>query len=128
MVVGFGSGVVCYLALSIKEKAKLDDALDVLAVHLIGGLFGSIVLGLFADSKINPAVTNEGLFLGGGTELLKDQTVAAIVVFAFSFVATYIIAKVIQVTMGLRVDEETEQVGLDRSLHAETAYSYDARI
>ena len=128
MVIGFAAGIICYLALAIKEKAKLDDALDVLAVHLVGGLFGSLALGLFADKAINPLVTNEGLFLGGGLELLKDQTVAAAFVFAFSFVATYVIAKLIQVTMGLRVDEETEQIGLDRALHAETAYSYDARI
>ncbi len=128
MLIGFLSGVICYLALAIKEKAKLDDALDVLAVHLVGGLFGSVVLGLFADASVNEAVTHEGLFLGGGTDLLVDQIVAAAAVFAFSFVVTYLIAKVIQVTMGLRVDEETEQIGLDRSLHAETAYSYDARI
>ncbi|MCU1358071.1 MAG: amtB [Acidimicrobiales bacterium] len=124
LLIGFAAGMICYLALSIKEKAKLDDALDVLAVHLVGGIFGSIALGLFADSKINEAVTNNGLFIsGGGIELLKDQVVATAAVFAFAFVGSYVIAKGIDVVIGLRVEEETEEIGLDQGLHAETAYS-----
>ena len=121
MLIGFAAGIICYLALAIKEKAKLDDALDVLAVHLVGGIFGSIALGLFADSAVN-SVVPDGLFLGGGTGLLQDQIVATVAVFAFALVGSYAIAKVIQVTMGLRVDEETEDMGLDQVLHAETAY------
>ena len=74
-------------------------------------------------ASINPVVTNEGLFLGGGTELLKDQVVASVVVLAFSFVVTMIIGKAIDLTMGLRVDEAAEEEGLDISQHAETAYS-----
>ena len=124
ILVGFFAGVICYLALAIKEKAKLDDALDVLAVHLIGGLFGTLALGLFADAAINPVVTEPGLFIdGGGVELLKDQAVAAIVVFIFSFVVTYVIALGVSKTIGLRVDEETEDIGLDQVLHSETAYN-----
>jgi ammonium transporter, Amt family len=124
ILVGFFAGVICYLALAIKEKAKLDDALDVLAVHLIGGLFGTLALGLFADAAINPVVTEPGLFIdGGGVELLKDQAVAAIVVFIFSFVVTYVIALGVSKTVGLRVDEETEDIGLDQVLHSETAYN-----
>jgi Amt family ammonium transporter len=124
LIIGFVAGVLCYLALSIKEKAKLDDALDVLAVHLVGGVFGSIALGLFADSTINEVVEHKGLFIsGGGAELLKDQVVGSVAVFAFSLVVSYALARVIQATIGLRVDEETEDLGLDTVLHAETAYN-----
>ncbi|WP_426571208.1 ammonium transporter [Aquihabitans sp. McL0605] len=124
MIVGFAAGTICYLALEIKEKIKLDDALDVVAVHLVGGIFGSLVLGLFADKAINPAVTHPGLFMDGGSlELLKDQAVGTVVVFAFSFVVTYAIARGVSATIGLRVDEETEDIGLDQVLHSETAYN-----
>ena len=123
IIIGFAAGIICYLALFIKEKFKLDDALDVLAVHLCGGIFGSVALGLFADKAINPAVTHPGAFMkGGGTDLLVDQIVASAAVFAFSFVGSLVIGKVIDMTIGLRVDEETEDVGLDQALHAETAY------
>jgi Amt family ammonium transporter len=82
-----------------------------------------VLLGLFADSAVNGAVTNDGLFLGGGLELLKDQVVASGVTLAFSFVVTLAIAKVIDVVIGLRVDEAEEDEGLDISQHAETAYA-----
>jgi Amt family ammonium transporter len=129
LIIGFLAGVVCYLALFIKEALKLDDALDVIAVHLVGGLFGSIALGFFADSAVNELVTHNGLFIkDGGTDLLVDQIVASLAVFAFSFAVSFALGKVIQLTIGLRVDEETEDIGLDQALHAETAYSYDSRI
>ena len=117
------TGVVCYLALGIKKAFKFDDSLDVIAVHLVGGLVGSILLGFFADSAINSVVTNEGVFLGGGTDLLVDQIVASVVTIGFSFVASIIIGKVIDLTMGLRVTEEAEDEGLDLSQHAEVAYA-----
>jgi Amt family ammonium transporter len=90
---------------------------------LVGGLVGSILLGFFADASINAVVTNEGVFLGGGTELLVDQIVASVVTIGFSFVASLIIAKAIDLSIGLRVDESDEEEGLDLSLHAETAYA-----
>ena len=122
LVIGGLAGVLCYLALFIKERFKLDDALDVLAVHLVGGVFGSIAVGFFASSSINSVVPN-GLFSkGGNADLLVDQVVASAAVFAFALVGSVIIAKVIDLTIGLRVDEETENIGLDQSLHAETAY------
>jgi ammonium transporter, Amt family len=121
--IGAIAGILCCLALGIKKAFKFDDSLDVVAVHLVGGLVGSILLGFFADSAINGVVTNEGVFLGGGTDLLIDQLVASGVVLAFSFVATIIIGKVIDLTMGLRVDESAEDEGLDISQHAETAYA-----
>jgi Amt family ammonium transporter len=121
--IGFLAGAICYLALGLKKAFKFDDSLDVVAVHLVGGLVGTILLGFFADSAINGVVTNEGLFLGGGADLLIDQIVAAAATLAFSFVVTLIIAKVIDLTMGLRVDEAAEEEGLDISQHAETAYA-----
>jgi Amt family ammonium transporter len=121
--IGLVTGAVCYLALSIKRAAGFDDSLDVVAVHLVGGLVGSILLGFFADSAINSVVTNEGVFLGGGGDLLVDQIVASVVTLAYSFVVSFIIAKVIDTTMGMRASAEAEDAGLDVSLHAEHAYS-----
>lgn len=121
--IGAITGAVCYLALSLKKAFTFDDSLDVIAVHLVGGLVGSILLGLFADSTINGAVTNEGLFLGGGGDLLVDQIVASVVTLAFSFVASIIIGKAIDLTIGLRVSDEDEELGLDLSQHAEVAYA-----
>lgn len=121
LIIGAAAGILCYLALGIKEKLNLDDSLDVIAVHLVGGVVGSLLLGLFADTGINGEF--DGLFYGGGIELFKDQLVAGLVVGAFSFVATYIIAKAIDATMGLRVDEDAELQGLDQNQHAESAYS-----
>ncbi|HEY8548052.1 MAG TPA: ammonium transporter [Acidimicrobiales bacterium] len=121
--IGFATGVICYLALGIKKAFKLDDSLDVIAVHLVGGLVGSILLGLFADKSVNPGVVDEGTFLGGGTDLLVDQIVASVVTLVFSFVVSIVLGKVIDLVIGLRVDETGEDVGLDLTLHAETAYN-----
>jgi Amt family ammonium transporter len=121
--IGAFTGAVCYLALGIKKALKLDDSLDVIAVHLVGGLVGSILLGFFADSSINAVVTNEGVFLGGGTDLLVDQIVASVVTLGYSFVVSLVIGKVIDLAMGLRVSEEAEDEGLDLSQHAEVAYA-----
>jgi Amt family ammonium transporter len=124
MLIGAAAGLLCYSALSIKARFKLDDALDVLAVHLVGGLFGSVVLGLFASHAINKAVTHQGLFLGGGFRLLGDQAVAAAVTFVYALVVTFVIAKLIDLTIGLRITEDQEREGLDLALHAETAYAF----
>jgi len=121
--IGGFAGIVCCLALSLKKLGKFDDSLDVVAVHLVGGLVGSILLGFFADASINSAVAHEGVFLGGGAELLKDQIVASVVTLAYSFVVTIVIAKIIDATIGLRVSEADEEEGLDLSQHAETAYA-----
>ena len=120
--IGLIAGAVCYLALGIKRAFHFDDSLDVIAVHLVGGLVGSLLLGLFADSAINSAVVNEGLFLGGGADLLVDQTIASVVTIVFSFTVSLVLGKAIDVTMGLRVSEEDEDTGLDLSQHAEVAY------
>ena len=119
VVIGLLAGAGCYLALQVKEKLRLDDSLDVIAVHLIGGLIGTILLGFFGDSEIGG---RDGLFFGGNAELLFDQTVGAVAVLIFSGVVTYVIAVGIDRTIGLRVDTDAELTGLDQSQHAETAY------
>ncbi|HZA75645.1 MAG TPA: ammonium transporter [Acidimicrobiales bacterium] len=121
--IGLIAGAVCYLALGLKKAFGLDDSLDVIAVHLVGGLVGSLLLGFFADAAINPAVVNEGVFLGGGGSLLWDQVVASVVTLAYSFVVSCAIGLAIDATMGLRVDDAAEDEGLDLSQHAEVAYA-----
>lgn len=121
MIIGAVAGAGCFAALGIKERMNWDDSLDVIAVHLVGGIIGTLLLGFFADSAVNG--DTDGLFFGGGAELLKDQFVAAAAVGAFSFTVTLGIAVVISKTMGLRVSEDDELLGLDQSQHAEAAYS-----
>jgi Amt family ammonium transporter len=121
VIIGLIAGVVCYLALSLKTKFGFDDSLDVIAVHLVGGILGAILLGFFADTKVN-SLGFDGIFFGGGADLLIDQLVALGATIVFSFVVTWIIAKAIDATIGLRVNTEDEQVGLDQSQHAESAY------
>jgi Amt family ammonium transporter len=121
--IGLVTGAVCYLALGIKRAFKLDDSLDVIAVHLVGGLAGSLMLGLFADSAINPAVVDEGLFVGGTGALLWYQFVASVVTIAYSFAVTFIIGMVLDKTIGLRITPAQEEEGLDLSQHAEEAYA-----
>ena len=121
LLIGLAAGAICYLSLALKNRFGFDDSLDVIAVHLIGGLLGSLLLGLFSDTTIN-SLGADGLFNGGGSSLLGKQLLASVAVFAFSFGVTYIVAMIINKTMGLRVTHDEEMVGLDQSQHAETAY------
>jgi Amt family ammonium transporter len=121
VAIGAVAGAVCYLALRLKTKFGFDDSLDVIAVHLVGGLVGALLLGLFADTKVN-ALGFDGLFFGGGTGLLVDQVGASGATLAFSFGVTFVVAKILNATMGIRVSTEDELVGLDQSQHAESAY------
>ncbi len=122
LVIGFVAGVVCFLAIQLKFKFGYDDALDVVAVHLVGGIIGSLLLGFFADVSINPAGA-DGAFFGGGMELLGKQAAAVGATLAWSGTISFILAKVIQATVGLRTSDEEETQGLDLSQHAESAYS-----
>ena len=121
IAIGVGAGVLCYLALKIKFQFNFDDALDVIAVHLVGGIFGSLAVGLFAQSSIN-TLTADGLFYGGGMGQLINQAIAVVVAFVFSFVVSWVLAKVVDATMGLRVTEAEERHGLDLALHEEQSY------
>ncbi len=119
--IGLIAGAVCYLALALKAKFGFDDSLDVIAVHLVGGILGAILLGFFSDIKVN-ALGFDGVFYGGGTSLLIDQLVALGATIVFSFSVTWVMAKILDRTIGLRVTTEQELVGLDQSQHAESAY------
>lgn len=121
LFIGLGAGVFCFFAVDIlKAKLRIDDALDVFAVHGIGGIWGAVATGIFADLSVNPAGRN-GLINGNPGQVVT-QVVTVVVVGAFSAVATFGILKVIDLTIGLRVAEEDEVLGLDSSTHNELAY------
>lgn len=120
-LIGFIAGGVCALAVGMKYRFGFDDALDVVGVHLVGGIIGSISIGFFGSSKVN-SLGLDGLFYGGGVALLGKQVFAVLVVATYSFVMTYIIGLVIEKTIGFRVAPEDELIGVDLSEHAESAY------
>jgi Amt family ammonium transporter len=123
LLIGFAAGAVCFLAIQLKFRLGYDDALDVIGVHLVGGILGSLMVGLFADKAVNP-LGGDGLFFGGGLELLGYQAVAVLATLLWSGVISFVLAKVISGTIGLRCTDEEEAVGLDLTQHAETAYSF----
>lgn len=112
--------MLCALAVGLKYRFGYDDSLDVVGVHLVGGLWGTLSIGLFATATSPAGV--DGLFFGGGVDQLWRQAVGAFAVLAFSFVLTYIIGLIIQKTIGFRLDEESEVEGIDGGEHAESAY------
>jgi Amt family ammonium transporter len=122
IAVGGLAGGICCLAISLKNKFGFDDALDVVGVHLVGGLAGTLLIGFFATKTTNGFV--DGLFYGGDASQLGKQAIAAFAVMGYSFFATLIIALILKYTIGLRVSEEAEIVGIDQSEHAETAYEF----
>ena len=127
MVVGAIAGVVCFLALSLKTRFRFDDALDVIGVHLVGGVLGSLLLGLFADKGVN-ALGADGLFFGGGLSLMGKQLLAVGATLLYSGVMSFAIAKAIDMTIGMRVSDDDESAGLDLTQHSETAYSFSGRM
>ena len=121
VVIGLFAGILCSLAVSLKYKFNLDDSLDVVGVHLVGGIWGSLAIGLFGASAIN-SVGLDGLFYGGGLALLGKQAIGVAVVALYSFIATLIIGFAIETTIGFRVKRDVEVAGIDLNEHAETAY------
>ena len=124
IIIGFVAGAVCFMAIQLKFRFGYDDALDVIGVHLVGGIVGSLLLGLFAEKAVNPDFGAKRLFFGGGLELLGYQAVAVLATMVWSGGISFVLAKVISATIGLRCNDEEEIVGLDLSQHAETAYSF----
>src|SRR5438132_1155808 len=123
ILIGLGAGTLCYLAMQRRPRLKVDDALDVWAVHGIGGTWGAIATGLFATVAINSGAAN-GLFYGNPGQLLT-QAIAVGATWLYAAGATFVIVKVIDLTIGMRVREHEEALGLDVSQHGEIAYQLD---
>jgi Amt family ammonium transporter len=121
VVIGLVAGMICALAVGLKYKFNFDDSLDVVGVHLVGGLWGCLSIGFFGSSAIN-SVGLDGILYGGGTTLLGKQAFGAFFVLTYSFIATLIIGFIIDKTIGFRVKLDAEVAGIDYNQHAETAY------
>jgi Amt family ammonium transporter len=128
LVVGVLAGVGCALAVGLKFRLGFDDSLDVVGVHLVGGLIGTILIGFLA-TKGSPTGAagidmNDGLFYGGGFTQLLAQLEGALFVMVFSFVVTYLLGLLLHKTIGFRVTPEEEASGIDLAEHAETGYDF----
>ena len=121
IAIGLGAGVLCYGAVLWKSRLGYDDALDVVGIHGVGGIWGALATGLFASKAINAAGA-DGLFYGNPAQL-GIQAMAVLISVVFSFVGTFVILKLVDGLMGLRVSEEEERMGLDLSQHEERSYS-----
>nr|WP_018385064.1 ammonium transporter [Wenjunlia vitaminophila] len=124
IAVGVIAGVLCAWAVGWKYKLGYDDSLDVIGVHLVGGLTGSLLIGLFATGGVQNDV--EGLFYGGGLDQLGRQAAGSFAVLGYSFVVSFLLAKAIDRVMGFRAPEDAEIGGVDQAFHAESAYDHAA--
>ncbi len=121
-IIGAVAGILCYYGIMAKNKFGYDDSLDVVGIHGLGGVIGLLSAGVFASKAINPGGDN-GLFFGNASQL-GIQCVAIIATIVYTFVATYLLLKVVDVIVGLRVSEEDEARGLDLSQHSEVGYNF----
>ncbi len=122
LVIGLLAGILCYWGVNIKNKFGYDDSLDAVGVHGVGGTFGALATGLFASKLINPGGA-DGLFFGNPSLLaIQAASVGAAIVYAF--VVSWILLKLLEKTMGLRVGQEEEVEGLDLSQHGESGYLF----
>ncbi len=129
IAIGIGAGVFCFLAVQWRQRSSLDDSLDVVAVHGIGGMWGALATGIFVVAATNTGVNGvglqvDGLTNGGGFDQLGRQALGVLVVASYSFIVTFAILKILDLTMGIRVDDEEEIAGLDVSQHGERAYIF----
>ncbi|GAA2779728.1 ammonium transporter [Saccharopolyspora taberi] len=123
IAIGAITGGICALAVSLKYRFGYDDSLDVVGVHLVGGLLGTLLVGVFASEAAPAGVS--GLLYGGGFDQLWRQAVGAVAVLGYSFVLSLVIALLVKVTVGFRLSEQDEVEGIDETEHAETAYHFD---
>lgn len=123
-IIGTAAGLVCYLAVQLKNRMKWDDALDVWGVHGIGGVLGTILLGVFATTAVNSAGSN-GLITGSSTFFIKE-VVAVIAASVYAFIFTYLMLILINFITPVKVTEAQEKMGLDEALHGERAYDEGA--
>jgi ammonium transporter, Amt family len=119
LIIGLIAGGLCFSATLLRERLKVDDALDVFAVHGVGGTFGALATGVFATALVQPAYTG---LLEGNAQQLINQLVAVGATIAYAVVSTFVIVKVVDVILGIRVNKESEEAGLDLSVHGEAAY------
>jgi len=124
IVIGAAAGVVCFLAVRMKSRFGYDDALDVVGVHMVGGILGALLTGVFASIVINPGGA-DGLLFGNPRQLMV-QAIAVVASVVFSFVGSSILLKLTDALVGIRVSNEAEQIGLDLSEHEERAYAFEA--
>jgi Amt family ammonium transporter len=123
VAIGLAAGLVCAWAVGLKFRLGYDDSLDVVGVHLVGGVVGALLTGVFADLIVNTAGAN-GLVTGGGLSLVGKQFVAIIATIAFSGILSLAILKLVQATVGLRVSSDEEITGLDLAQHSEAGYTF----
>jgi Amt family ammonium transporter len=122
IAVGAVAGLLCAMAVGLKYKLGYDDSLDVVGVHLVGGIVGSLLVGFFASGEGQSDV--KGLFYGGDASQLGKQAAGVFAVLAYSLVVSAILAFVLDKTIGMRVPEDDEVAGIDQAEHAETAYDF----
>jgi Amt family ammonium transporter len=122
LILGFLAGVICYGGVLLKARFGYDDALDVVGIHGLGGIWGALATGLFASTAVNPGGA-DGLFFGNPGQL-GIQLVSIVATCVFVFVASYILFKIVDVVIGLRITPEEEEQGLDLSQHNETGYEW----
>ncbi len=121
VVIGLFAGILCALAVGLKYRFGFDDSLDVVGVHLVGGIWGSLAIGLFGTHVVNSAGL-DGILYGGGSALLGKQALGVGMVLAYSFIVTLILGFIIEKTIGFRIKVDKEVEGIDLNEHAETAY------
>jgi Amt family ammonium transporter len=119
ILIGLGAGTFCYVGIQLTKRLKVDDALDVFAVHGVGGTFGALATGIFATTAIN--ALGRGL-IDGNPSQLGVQFAAVAATIAYAVVATFAIVKLVDLILGIRVPEREEEVGLDLAVHGEVAY------
>ena len=122
VIIGLIAGVISCYAVRLKIKLRYDDALDVVGVHFVGGLVGSLLIGFFSNPEFFGAEFAAGIFYGGDTTLLIEQAIANGAAIVWSFILTFVIMKVLDATIGVRAEEQAELTGLDLALHSESAY------
>ena len=122
IIIGVIAGALCALAVGLKYKLGYDDSLDVVGVHLVGGLWGTVAIGFLGSADAPSGI--DGLFYGGGVDQLWRQVVGAVAVLAFSFFVTWVIGTLIQKTIGFRISEDDEITGIDTVVHAESGYDF----
>jgi ammonium transporter, Amt family len=121
IMIGMLGGFFCFIAVNLKGRLKLDDSLDVVGIHGVGGMVGSLALGVFASKAVNPGGV-DGLLSGSAAQLFI-QLKGVVIVGVYAFVVSWVLLKVVHVTMGMRLSDDAEVEGMDSGEHSETAYN-----